>query len=102
MIVAEFRVGDAAVRVDHHLLVERCTKRLRHAALDLAAALHGIGDDAGVRRLNAPEDLELTRALVHRDAKAVDVEADRARRAAGIAAGGERLPALAREFRQFR
>ena len=41
VVVAEFGVGDAAVRVDHHLLVERRAERLRDAALDLAAALHG-------------------------------------------------------------
>src|ERR1044072_7499189 len=44
MVVAEFRVDDAAVRVDHHFLVERGAERLGDAAFDLAAALHGIGD----------------------------------------------------------
>src|SRR3954452_21369231 len=46
VVVAEFGIGHAAVRVDHHLLVERCTERLRDTAFDLTAALHGIGDDA--------------------------------------------------------
>ena len=55
MIIAEARIDDAAGLVDHHLLIQRGTERLRNAALDLAAALHGIGDAAGVRRLHALE-----------------------------------------------
>ncbi len=87
MVVAEFRVDDAAIRIDHHLLVERSTERLRHTAFDLAAALHGVGDDAGVRRVDTPENFELAGALVHRNAKTLDVETDRARGAPRSAAG---------------
>jgi hypothetical protein len=63
MIVAEFRIDDAAAIVDHHFLVERGAQRLRDAAFDLAAALHRIGDAAGIGGLHALQDLEFAGAL---------------------------------------
>ena len=85
VIVAEFRIDHAAAVVDHHLLIERGAERLRDAALDLAAALHGIGDPAGIGGLHAFEDLDFAGALVHGDAKALHIEGDRARRAVRVA-----------------
>src|SRR3954464_15381631 len=55
MVVVSSRVDDAALRIDHHLLVERGTECLLADAIDLTAALHGIRDLAGVRRMHAPE-----------------------------------------------
>ncbi|MGY4503057.1 hypothetical protein ACVWYH_007014 [Bradyrhizobium sp. GM24.11] len=98
MVVTEFGVGDAALGIDQHLLVERRTEGLGYATLDLAAALHGIGDDARVCRLYAPENLDLTGAGVHGDAKTLHVEADGSRRSLGIAVRHERTTRLAREL----
>ena len=89
-------IDDAAVVVDHHLLVERGAERLGDAALDLAAALHGVGDAAGIGRLHALQDLDLAGALVHGDAKALHVEGDRARRAAELPLAPSVLPSAAR------
>ena len=97
MIVAEFRIDHAAAVVDHHFLIQRGAERLRDAALDLAAALHGIGDPAGIRGVHALEDLDLAGALVHGDPKALDVEGDRTRRACRVAVCAQAfVPARAR------
>jgi len=80
MIVAEFGIDDPAVVVDHHFLIERSTQRLRDPALDLAAALHRIGDTAGIGGLHTLQYLELAGVFVHCDAKALYVEGDGARR----------------------
>src|SRR5215471_1272224 len=102
MIVAEARIDHAAACIDHHLLIERGAERLRDAALDLAAALHRIGDAAGIGRLYALQNLDLAGALVHRDAEALHVEGDRARRARRAAACGEHVALVACELRELR
>ena len=74
MIVAEARIEHATISTDHHLLIERRPDRLRDAALDLAAALHGIGDAPGIGGLYALQDPDLAGALVHGDAVIRDGE----------------------------
>ena len=91
MIVAEFGIDHPPVVVDHHLLVQRRAKRLRDAAFDLAAALHRVGDPAGIGGLDALQDLDLAGALVHGDTEALDIEGDRTRRSGRSAAGFKRL-----------
>src|SRR5215470_3694313 len=91
MVVTKARIDEAALRIEHHLCIERSAERLRDTALDLAAALHRIGDAAGVARLHALQDLDLAGRLVHRDPKALHIEGNRTRRAGGRAAGGEFL-----------
>src|ERR1700730_19060670 len=98
MIVAEFRVDHPAAIGDPHLLVEGGAERLRDAALDLSAALHGIGDPAGIRSLYALEDLDLAGEFIHGDPKTLHVERDRARRASRRAGRLQRLPLRARGF----
>ena len=101
MVVAKFRIDYAAVIIDHHFLVQRGAKRLRDPALDLSTALHRIGDPAGIRGVNAFQDLDLSGALVHRNAKALHVEGHRPRRARRCAGRTEGLALRARGFREL-
>ncbi len=71
------------------LLVERGAERLGDAAFDLAAALHGIDDEAGIGRMHAAQNPDLAGMRVHRDPEALHVERDRARGAGAGAGCGE-------------
>ena len=70
----------------HVFLEQRRAERLRHAAFDLAAALHRVDDGAGVGGLHAFENADFAADAVHRHAEALHVEGDRARHAVAVAA----------------
>ena len=76
IVIAKCRIDHAAAIVDHHLLVKRGAELLRDAPFDLTAALHGIGDLAGICGMHAFQYLDFTGGLVHRDAEALDIEGD--------------------------
>lgn len=78
-VAAEGGGGDLAAVVDPYGLEERGTEGLGDAALDLAAALHGVHDLAGVGGVDAAEDADLPGRGVDGEAEPLGVEGDRAR-----------------------
>ena len=79
--MAQARGDDAALVIDNDLLEQRGAERLRHAALDLAAALQRVEHAPGIGRLHALQDADRAADGMNGDAEALHVEGDRARRA---------------------
>ena len=73
-----------------------------NGAVELAAALHRVDQLADVGGMDAVQDADFSGHAMHREANAMHVEGDRARREIGLAAGLEAMADLGAGGMEFR
>ncbi len=93
-VVAECRVDDSSILVEHHFFVKGPSQSLGNSTFDLAPELLRIDHDPSVGRLNALEDLDFPGNAMDSDPETVHVEGYRARRSMGLAHDPQKLPRL--------